>query len=289
MRRTPELAGLRFSPDGNRLALELMEREFSSIWVYEWERDTLSRLASGSNSVLPTWSPKGLHIAFMSVREGTQNLYLKRADGSTAEAQRLTQGVNRQAATSWHPSGRFLAFTETAPETRADIMILPMEGDDESGWKAGEPSVFLNGPANESFATFSPDGRWLACQSDETGTDEVYVRPFPGPGGKFPVSTNGGTAPLWSPSSKELFYGRSGRIMVTAYSVDGDSFRADKPRLWSEGGYAQRNGYPFGVHTDGQRLAVAMNPVDPAPAPSKLVFILNLAEELRRLAPPSGK
>ena len=123
-------------------------------------------------------------------------------------------------------------------------MILPMEGDEASGWKPGKPTVFLNSPAQEREPMFSPDGRWLAYVSNESGRDEVYVRPFPGPGGKWLISTGGGSIPTWSRTKRELFYGLNGQIMVAPFAVEGDSFRAEKPRLWSDGRYRDARAHP---------------------------------------------
>src|SRR4029453_8678885 len=111
-------------------------------------------------------------------------------------------------------SGKFLAFGEISPQTSGDLMILPMSGDEASGWKAGTPMVFLNGPFAEDQPMFSPDGRWLAYASTESGQYEVYVRPFPGPGGKWQISTNGGVYPTWSRTRHELLYRNGQQIMV---------------------------------------------------------------------------
>src|SRR5262249_27986342 len=146
----------------------------------------------------PVWTPNGKRIVFSSSRgdKPTANLYWQRADG-TGEAQRLTDSNNLQYAASWDPNGKFLAFAESK-ESGADLMILPVEGDETSGWKPGKPTVFLSGPFNKSSPMFSPDGRWLAYVSSESGQNEVYVRPFPGPGGKWQISTGGGSYPTWS-------------------------------------------------------------------------------------------
>ncbi len=142
------------------------------------------------------WTPESRRIAFASARadKATLNLYWRRADG-TGDEQRLTESKNQQQPGSWHPSGKFLAFEEQGPQTNLDLMILPMEGDEVSGWKPGKPTVFLNTPFTEHDPTFSPDGRWLAYSSNETGRQEICVRPFPGPGGKWQISTGGGAAP----------------------------------------------------------------------------------------------
>ena len=163
-------------------------------------------------------------------------------------------------------------------------MILPMEGDDASGWKPGKPSVFLNSPYREREPMFSPDGRWLAYESDESGRPEVYVQPFPGPGRKWTISAGGGTSPTWSRTKPALFYGAEGRIMVVPYVVRGDSFHPEKPRLWSDGRYATDRG--LDLHPDGERFAVApaAQPHDVAKQ-EHVVFILNFFDELRRIAP----
>ena len=138
-------------------------------------------------------------------------------------------------------------------------MILPMEGDDASGWKPGTPDRFLNSPSAEMQPNFSPDGRWLAYQSNETGRDEVYVRPFRGRGDGWRISTGGGTFPTWSRTKRELFYGLNGQIMVAAYAVEGDAFRAEKPRPLPNARYTRRPAQPrmFDLHPDGERFAVA--------------------------------
>ena len=189
---------------------------------------------------------------------------------------------------SWHPSGKFLAFEETTPETSVDLMILPMEGDDASGWKPGKPTVFLNSPFIEAEPMFSPDGRWLAYASGESGRAEVYVRPFPGPGGKWQISTGGGNASdLVAHQDASSSTALNGQIMVAAFAVEGDSFRAEKPRLWSEGRYQTRGpNRMFDLHPDGERFALAPAAQTPAGAKQdKVVFIFNFFDELRRIAP----
>jgi len=166
-------------------------------------------------------------------------------------------------------------------------MILPIEGDETSGWKPGKPLVFLNGPARERYPTFSPDGRWIAYMSNESGRDEVYVRPFPGPGGKWQVSTAGGFYPTWSRTRRELFYAApDNRIMVAPYTVAGDSFLPAKPDVWSSTPFAARQGQrSFDLHPDGERFAVPPAADATADKRDKVVFIFNFFDELRRLAP----
>jgi serine/threonine-protein kinase len=279
---------IRFSPDGRRLALNILEDKNRDVWVYEWERDTLSRLTfDPGQDLAPVWTPDGRRIAFSSARAdpATVNIYWQRTDG-TGEAERLTESKNTQTPRSWHPSGKFLAFVEINPQTRNDILILPLTGDEVSGWKPGKPTVFLNGPFLEMLPSFSPDGRWLAYTANESGRNEVYVRPFPGPGRKWQVSNAGGAWPTWSRSRRELFYlGEDGRILVAPYTVDGDSFSAEKPRVWSAGLVPDRGvGPTFDLHPDGERVAV-LKASGVEARRDKVVFIQNFFDELRRIAP----
>jgi serine/threonine-protein kinase len=282
-----------FAPDGRRLALQINDGQ-NDVWVYEWARDTLTRLTFDSaDDRKPVWTPEGRRIAFASSRgdKSTLNLYWQRADG-TGDAQRLTESKNIQMPASWHPGGKFLAFEEVNPQTSYDLMILPLEGDEASGWKPGKPTVFLNSPFSEREPMFSPDGRWLAYWSNETGRAEVFVRPFPGPGGKWQISTGGGNYPTWSRTKHELFYGSpNGQIMVAAFTVEGDSFRAEKPRPWSDGRFMNRAAQrSFDLHPDGERFALAAAAQTPGGAKQDHVtFIFNFFDELRRVAPGTAR
>jgi serine/threonine-protein kinase len=286
-------SNIRFSPDGQRLAMVLREGSERDVWVYEWGRDTMSRLTFEPGiDASPVWTPDGSRIAFSSTRadKATRNLYWQRADG-TGEAERLTESKNHQEPASWHPSGKFLAFHEPLSGAR-DIWILPMEGDDASGWKPGKPAAFLIRPFFKTDAAFSPDGRWLAYSSEESGRLEVCVRPFPGPGGQWQVSEGGGRFPTWSRNRKELFYRTpESTLMVAPYAAEGDSFRAEKPRKWSPGLAPTVNPFnrTFDLHRDGQRFAVLKAAEQRAEERrDHVVLIQNFFEELRRLA-PAGK
>jgi serine/threonine-protein kinase len=276
----------RFSPDGRRLAIDMLAGQ-TDLFIYEWTRDTLTRVTFGAVAARPVWTPDGRRIVFRSARDKVINLYWLRADGS-GDVQRLTESQNIQTPASWHPSGKFLAFYETNPQTGNDLMILPIEGDREPEWKPGKPTVFLSTPFAEQEPMFSPDGRWIAYHSLESGRAEVYVRPFPGPGGKWQISTEGGTFPTWSRTRAEIFYaGPDSRLMVVPYRVEGDVFMADRPRAWSERRFMPRPGLgSFDLHPDGERFVLAAGPEnDNAVRQDGLVFIFNFFEELKRLVP----
>ena len=281
-----------FSPDGNRLALEISDGKRSDIWVYEWERDILTRLTfAGETNGNPVWTPDGQRIVYSSREKGGAfNLWWIRADGS-GNAQRLAESKSPQNADSWRPDGKVLAFDQPNPSTNYfDIMTLPIEGDEKSGWKPGEPKPFVNSAFNEWFPAFSSDGRWLAYESNESGSYEVYVRPFPGPGGKWQISTSGGLYPKWSRNGKELFYRTlDSKIMAVTYTASGDSFRADKPQLWSPGQFTERGlgDHNFDLHPDGKRFAVLKAPgTEQTVAVNRVSFIFNFFDEIRRKLPP---
>jgi serine/threonine-protein kinase len=278
----------RFSPDGKRLAVTAIEGNNWDVWVYEWERDTMSRLTfTAGIDRWPVWAPNGKHIAFQSDRAGgASNIYWMRADGA-GETVRLTESKNPQIPYSISADGKRLAFYEIGPETNADLWTLPLDLSDPDRPKPGKPELFLRTPFTEVYPAFSPDGHWIAYGSDESGASEVYVRPFPGPGGKWQVSTGGGTMPVWSRNGRELFY-RAGsgqnRIMVANYTAKGDAFVADKPRLWSEKQFGVTANYAnFDLAPDGKRFAVLMTPEgEGEKAPSHLNFLLSFFDELRR-------
>ena len=163
-------------------------------------------------------------------------------------------------------------------------MILPMEGDAVHGWSPGKPAVFLATPATEIYAMFSPDGRWIAYASNDTGAFDVYVRPFPGPGGPWRISTGGGSFPRWSPTAHELlFIGSGGKVLFAPYTVVGDSFRADKPQVWTPtSAVGLGTAYPYDIHQDGKRIALAAAVDRTDVLRDKLVFMSNFVEYLKK-------
>jgi serine/threonine-protein kinase len=260
--------------------------------VYDWSRDTLTRVSfGGTENGFPVWTPDGKRIAFASNRDGrVTNLYWQRAD--TGDVQRLTVSTKAQYPGSWHPNGHLLAFdTQSAPGLGGDIMILPIEGDNASGWKPGEPQAFLATPQGENYPVFSPDGKWIAYQSDESNRREVYVRPYPGPGGQWQISTAGGGYPSWSRTRTELLYSVNGSIMVVPYSVDGNSFRPESPRLWATGRYVSNRGNNrvWDLHPDGNRF-VAAPPAEADEAKrDTVVLVSDFFKDVSRTAPATQR
>jgi serine/threonine-protein kinase len=288
LRSTPaEWGSPRFSPDGTRLAMDIGAASGQpAVSIYDWSRDRLTRLTSGDGGgANPVWTPDGRTIVFASTREsGAPNLYWQQADG-TGSAQRLTDSSRAHIPTSIHQSGKFLAYDEGLPSGGRNVMILPIDGNEVSGWKPGTPVVFQKAAGE---ATFSPDGRWIALTSNETGRAEVYVRPFPGPGAKWAVSTGGGRLPRWSPARPELLFADPDRhIMVADWSIEGDSFHVAKPHLWSPGQFRPRlGGQSYDLHPDGNRVVLAMPEQNATGTDANRVsVILNFVDELRRVAP----
>ncbi len=292
LRQTPGNIGtIRFSPDGKRLAMAMDDASQRDIWIYDLQRDTLTKLTFGGvSNDYPVWTPDGQRIVYSSIeKDDLPHLYWKRADGA-GDAQRLTDLKLAEFPASWSPDGRTLAFfgVSFGSATGLDLYTVTMEGDEKSGWKPGEPKLFLGTPASETLPTFSPDGKWIAYDSNESGTYEVYVRPYPGPGGKWQISSGGGGYPQWSRTSKELFYKTTDqRIMVVRYSATANSFQAEKPALWSEGQFTARGtATNFSLHPDGKRFAVLKAPGGETEQQfNKVVFVFDFFDELRRKAP----
>jgi serine/threonine-protein kinase len=286
--RTPQL-----SPDGRRVAVQILGATVG-IWVYDISRATLTRLTTpDSNSQVAVWAPDGKHIAFRGTRAGFRNVYWITTDGEGTE-RRLTTGEYIQTPSSWSRDGKWLAFTEAGtPATGRDIWVLPLEGEAlKAGPEARKPRVFLNTTANEDNGVFSPDGHWLAYESNESGQFEVYVRPFPPGPGKLQISAQGGLEPVWSRNGRELFYRSGDRMMAVEISSQRDSngafpsgISAGSPRLLFEGHY-QFSGLvtsDYDVSKDGRFLMV--QPGGPDQNPTQIRVVLNWFTELQQRVP----
>ena len=273
-----------FSPDGKRIAFHIDDGRQLDVYTYEWARDFTTRLTSDpAVDSFPVWSPDGRTIVFSSSRGAQQlaNLYWASADGS-GEVHRLTESDDRQLATSWHPSGKYVAFDRQVSQQQWDLMVLPMDVSG-SGWKAGTPTRVIGQIAQRPTAVFSPDGRWLAYSSNESGRSEVFVRSFPGPGAQWQVSTSGGSVPTWSRRRNELLYlSPDSHLMVVSYIIEGNTFRADPPQMWSEQPIAGRPTLRwFDLHPDGDRIIVSGDPATGTNV-DKVVLVSNFFDELRR-------
>jgi Tol biopolymer transport system component len=248
------------------------------VWLYELANRRLTRLTFQRFRNRPfVWTPDGKQVTYASTQGGPFNLFSKSADGSGTEQQLLVAEYN-QIPTSWSPDGEVLAFTETHPTTGEDILLLELGGE-------RQVRPYLRTPSDESEASFSPNGRWVAYTSDETGRHEVYVQPFPGPGGKWQISTEGGAEPLWAPNGQELFYRNGEKMMAVAVETE-TGFTADKARVLFEGRYVSRGplGLPqYCISSDSQRFLMIQE--EEQMAPTQLHAVVNWFDELERLAP----
>ena len=253
------------------------------IWVYDIARQTLTRLTfEGNENQQPQWTPDGKRVTLRSIREGVPgNLFWKLADG-TGAAERLTTSEFRQNPSSWSPDGQFLAFHQRPSvigfsPTGRDIWILPLEGE-------RKPRPLLRTQFNELAPKFSPDGRWLAYVSDESGRYEIYVRPFPEvEEGKWQISTDEGVEPVWAANGRELFYrNEDGNRMMAVEITTEPTFRAGTPRLLFEGSYGRSSGGSafYDVTSDGQSFLMVQ-----AAHEGQINVVLNWFEELKRLVP----
>jgi serine/threonine protein kinase/Tol biopolymer transport system component len=189
------------SPDGKKLAVTIQAAN-DDIWIYHIPRKTLTRFTfSGGNFSYPIWSPDGKYVVYAAERGTSTDIFRKPWDGGGAE-ERLSNGLSVSDMTSYSPDGKAIAFVQNG-----DIWMLPLEGD-------RTPAPFLHTPASEATPRFSPDGRWLAYSSNESGRDEVYVVPFPKGSGKYQVSSGGGIFPLWTSDGKELCFVKGSAIMA---------------------------------------------------------------------------
>jgi len=277
----------RFSPDGKRLALSVN----GDISVYDLERGALSRITftPGPLNRYPVWTPDGRHIVFAPAA-GT-GLWWIRADGSGQPERILeTQGVGVPG--SFSPDGKRLAFHQNSQGTGFDIWILPLDTTDPDHPKPGKPELFLNTPGNDVDPAFSPDGRWLAYASDESGRSQVYVRPSGEPygsGGKWQISTAPGRSPIWSPNRKELFFeSLDGHIQVAEYTSSGEAFVPGKPRQWCDTPVLVTGILSnLDLAPDGKRFVAFPAPEGGGAEKTSLhvTFLLNFFDELKRRMP----
>ena len=270
----------RLSPDGRKLAIHLFAAANTDVWIYEFGRETLTRLTfEAGDEAIPVWTPDGSRVAYRSNSSGAMNLFWKPADGSGAP-DRLTTSNNSQNPGAFSPDGRWLAFDESGPSL--DIWVLPMEGPEGAPRK---PSPFLQTPFAEWGARFSPDGRWLAYSSNESSQFEVYVQPFPvpGPAGapKWQVSTEGGSEPVWARNGRELFYRNGDKLMAVDVTLR-PSFSRGNPRLLFQGDYfALVHLTNYDVSPDGQRFLM-LKETGAEAAASQINFVQNWFEDLKR-------
>jgi serine/threonine-protein kinase len=276
---------IRLSPDGQRLALSINTGKGNDLFIYDFMRDKMSQLTfSDVLNGSPVWTPDGKYLAFRS----TDSMSWIRADGG-GEVHSLLPGPNTPS--SFSRDGKQLAYYVTNPGTGSDILMLPLDLSDPDHPKPQKPMAFLTSPVSENQPAFSPDGRWIAYRtSSGSGEQNIWVRPYPGPGGRWQISTGGASFPMWSQTTPQLFFEKDdGEIMVVDYTIKGDSFMAGNPRPWSEH-HAFQPGTTINIDIapDGKRLLILDRPAGAAQPVTQVALWLNFFDELRRQA-PEGK
>jgi Tol biopolymer transport system component len=276
----------RLSPDGRQIVFSINEVGKSDLWVYDIPRNTLTRLTFEGNNTYPIWTPDGKRVVYRSLKKGMPdgNLFWRPADGSGSE-ERLTTSDNQHTALSFTPDGKILVYAEYNPITKWDLWTLPLEGERKR-------QLILQTPFNERTACLSPDGRWLAYVSDESERYEVYVRPFPGPGGKFQVSLEGASEIIWLPNGDLTYRAGANREKMMAVNIQTQPvFKAGTPRLIFEAPYASNATIGawspgYSASADGQRFLMLKAKEDPQrEIMTQISIIQNWFEELKQRVP----
>lgn len=273
---TGTLFDVRLSPDGENIAAAISSARDGNMdtWLYQVDRAVWKRFTFGSGiDRYPVWSPDGGKIVY-SGRMNRGGLLLRSSTGEGSEESLLQSNLDNRPS-DWSPDGKFIAYQE-AYSTRGtvwDIWILPLEGD-------RKPYLFLQTAFRDLRPQFSPDGRYIAYESDESGQSEIYIRPFPGPGGKWQVSTNGGTRPRWRDDGKELFYLWQNQMMAAKIKLGSSSVDVGAVRtLFQHDGDLSLNNEPYDVTGDGQRF-IMISSKSSSPMPATLV--VNWVGEIKK-------
>ncbi len=268
------------SPDGRRIAVASMEGGDFDIWIHDQTGSTKTRLSfDEARELSPSWSPSGREIAY-SIHRGRVGRLLRKAADGAGEPIVLVESEEALWGPEWSRDGRYLSYTVHASETGSDIRYVELRVAGENS----EPAALLGTPADEGSGRFSPDGRYLAYRSDESGRNEVYVRPFPDGAGKWQVSVNGGEQPRWRGDGKELFYREGGdTLMAVAVSTE-PTFTVGPPqRLFESVDLISAGVTNYDVSPDGERFLTisTVEGVDEEAAPPKIRVVQNWLEEFR--------
>ena len=269
--RTAEYLLFRNSPDGQRIALGEYDQKSrnNDIWLYETRRDLKTRFTfDPAGDFNPVWSPDGNRVVFSSNRKGKSDLFIKSSSGASNE-EILLESSSGKVATDWSPNGKDILYTD-----RNDIWRLLM--DSEGPGNSRKTIPFLQTEFNEGDAHFSPDGHWVVYSSNESGQSEIYLRQFPGPGGKWQVSTAGGFFPTWRPDGREIYYvSIEGKMMASDIAIKGTSVEISSAHALFE-----MRGLNYDVMADGKSFILNM-PVE-TQLTSPLALVVNWDLDLKK-------
>jgi dipeptidyl aminopeptidase/acylaminoacyl peptidase len=272
-----ELQNINLSPDGQRAAVQRTVQENLDIWLIDTTRGTPVRFTfDASMDIHPIWSPDGSRILFSSMRKGIFNIYQKASNGLGNEDLLLESPLNKFPC-SVSSDGRFLLYMQVDEKTRPDLLVLPLTGE-------RKPLSFTTTPFDERNGQFSPNGQWVAYESNESGQLEIYVQSFPGPGGKRQVSAGGGTEPRWRGDGKELFYiSPDGKLMTVPIQSAGQTLEAGAPIALFQTRIVR---FPvpqksqYAVTRDGQRFLI--NTIVSEPTAPPITIIANWTRALKK-------
>ena len=275
----------RLSPDGQRVALRVQESVETNpdIWVYDLARDTQTQLTfDPAVDIYPIWTPDGQRIVFSSGRAGARNLFWQPADG-TGQAEQLTSSPLLQSPWTWSGDTTSLVLQENDPKTGWDLSLLATKGDRRT-------QKLINTESSETSAAISPSGEWIVYHSNDSGRNEVYVRPFPKVAdGMWKVSGEGGTDARWSPNGRQIFYlSLDGRRMMAVPVTTERGFSSGRSKMLFEGEYHRTSGVPsYDVSPDGRRFLMIKEGgvTDPLSVRQELIVVLNWLEELKARVP----
>ena len=277
------------SPDGKRLAASKIDPRSggeTGIWLLDLLRGVSTRFTfDQAPDSAPVWSRDGSRVAFAAYRAGGNGIYQKTTNGAGKEQALVSVTGDEKFPDDWSRDGRFLLYTQQDPQTHADLWVLPLAGD---GTPSGTATSFANTVFSEEQGRFSPDTRWIAYASDESGRSEIYIQPFPAPpngGSKTPISRDGGSQPRWRRDGKELFYSSPDGKLMAVDVTEGPIFKASAPRILFQVPVAQIGHNEGGVQVlawdvapDGKRFLI-----DTATTSSESVtVVLNWTTELNK-------
>jgi eukaryotic-like serine/threonine-protein kinase len=263
----------RLSPDGHQIALTIAGAAESDVWIHDIVRGTTTRFTTGGRNLWPVWSPDGSRLAYASNREGSTNVYVRRSDGSGSEEQ-LTSSQYTYIPQSWSPDGTELVVTEVTPERLVHLGSLTIQ--------SRTVTPFVTGEGSTTIGSLSPDGQWMTYVSNESGRNEVYVRPYPGPGPALQVSTTGGDESLWASKGLELFFRRGEAVMaVDLINSKGRLMVGTAKELFS-GRYAPGGTRPgYDVSADG-RTFLFLKLLQPRENSAQFTVVLNWFDAVRQ-------
>jgi serine/threonine-protein kinase len=284
----------RLSPEGTRVAVSAFDQELD-LWLWDLARATLTRLTFDPGlDYIPVWTPDGRRLLFSSDRAGAQNLYVQAADG-TGSATRLTESPNQQVPSGIAADGTHLVFNEVTSTRLRDLRLLTLTPTrSAAGQEHGEPpriEPLLETPFEERGGIVSPDGHWLAYESNSSGQFEIYVRPFPSVGaGQWQVSNAGGVQALWARSGRELFYlAPDGALLTVPVEPRGTTWGAGTATKLFAGRYftGADSSRQYEVSPDGQRFLMIKEAgaTNQTATPPQVIVVQHWTEELKRLVP----